>query len=317
MGVNQQLSVRLAAGAAGLAMFVAVVAPSQAQNGAQNGAPIPTPAATDDNNQNRGRISSAGNGFDPVDNLKQAKGKGGPARPTPHYADGRVNFGPLPGESGVWEGNAGATLATNPPGGLDNPRMYLPTNMLVEEVPFRPWARAVYNYRQTETTKDDPHVRCKASGGPRMFHTPYGTEFIEARDEQKIYILGVGGPHTFRTIFMDGREHPSDLDATFSGHSVGHWEGETLVIDTVGFNEKFWLTREGIPHTAELHTIERFTRTDYNTMRYEVTIDDPGAYTEPWTGGWLLAWQDGEELYEYVCQENNRDIEHMFGGPRN
>ena len=257
---------------------------------------------------NAGRLSNTG----------KNKGKARPpAGPPPRYADGRVSLGPLPGQKGVWEGNAGATLATNPPGGLDNPSMYLPTNLKIEDVPFQPWARAVYNYRQASTTKDDPHVRCKASGGPRMFHTPYGTEFIDAPDERRMYILGVGGPHTFRVVFMDGRAHPTNLEPSFSGHSVGKWEGDTLSIDTVGFNEKFWLTREGIPHTSALHLTERFTRTDHDTIRYEATIDDPGAYTAPWTGGWYLTWQANEEMYEYICQENNLDVEHMFGGPRN
>lgn len=245
-------------------------------------------------------------------------GRGGPrppARPTPHLPDGRVDLGPLPGEKGVWEGNAGATLATNVKG-LDNARMNLPTNLKIADVPFQPWARAVYEYRQATTTKDDPHVRCKPSGGSRMFHTPYGMEFLDLPEQQRIIIVGVGGPHTWRTIYMDGRQHPRDLDPTFSGHSVGHWEGDTLVVDSVGFNEKFWLTREGIPVTEYLHLIERFTRTDYNTLKYEATVDDPGAYTKPWTGGWLIQWQPTEELYEYVCQDNNRDVRHMYGGAR-
>lgn len=256
-------------------------------------------------NLNAGRLAGAGRG----------RGPRPPSRPTPHLPDGRVNLGPLPGEKGVWEGNAGATLATNVKG-LDNPRMNLPTNLKIADVPFQPWARAVYNYRQSTTTKDDPHVRCKPSGGPRMFHTPYGMEFLDLPEQQRIIIVGVGGPHTWRTIYMDGRAHPKDLDPTFAGHSVGHWEGDSLVIDTVGFNEKFWLTREGIPYTEKLHLIERFTRTDYNTMKYEATIDDPGAYTATWTGGWLLQWQPTEELYEYVCQDNNRDVRHMYGGNR-
>ena len=246
----------------------------------------------------------------------RGRGQRPPSKPTPHLADGRVNLGPAPGEKGVWEGNAGATLATNVKG-LDNPRMNLPTNLKIADVPFQPWARAVYEYRQSTTTKDDPHVRCKPSGGPRMFHTPYGFEFLDLPDQKRIIIVGVGGPHTWRTIYMDGRPHPTDLDPTFSGHSVGHWEGDALVVDSVGFNEKFWLTREGIPSTEFLHITERFTRTDYDTLKYEATIDDPGAYTAPWTGGWLIRWQPNEEMYEYVCQDNNRDVKHMYGGPRN
>jgi len=150
---------------------------------------------------------------------------------------------------------------------LDNPSMYLPTNLKIDEVPWQPWARAVYDYRQAETTKDDPHVRCKPSGGPRMYHTPYGHEFIEVPEEKKIYILSVGGPHSWRVVYMDGREHPKDLDPTFSGHSVGHWEGDTLVVDTVGFNEKFWLTREGIPHTSALHLTTRCGTKRRSTIR--------------------------------------------------
>jgi hypothetical protein len=285
--------------AIGSAFAVALTIPSFAQNGG----PIPPP--------NGAPAAGKGGG---------GRGRGNkarpPSRPTPHWPDGHVNLGPLPGEKGVWEGNAGATLATNPPGGLDNPRMYLPTNLKISEVPFQPWARALYEYRQNATTKDDPHVRCKPSGGPRMFHTPYGMEFVDMPDTQRVYVMGVGGPHTWRVIYMDGREHPKDLDPSFAGHSVGHWDGDALVVDTVGFNEKFWLTREGIPSTEFLHLTERFTRTDYNTLKYEATIDDPGAYTAPWTGGWYINWQPDREMYEYVCQDNNRDVKHMYGGSR-
>jgi hypothetical protein len=228
-----------------------------------------------------------------------------------------VNLGPLPGEKGLWEGNAGATLATNISGGLDNPAMNLPTNLKISEVPFQPWARAMYDYRQASTTKDDPHVRCKPSGGPRMFHTPYGFEFMDQPELKRVLIYGVGGPHTWRVIYMDGRPHPKDVEPTFTGHQVGHYDGDSLIVDSVGFNEKFWLTREGIPSTEFLHLTEKFTRTDYDTLKYEATIDDPGAYTAPWTGGWYIRWQNNEEMYEYVCQDNNRDVKHMFGGPRN
>jgi len=133
---------------------------------------------------------------------------------------------------------------------------------------------------------------------------------------QRIFVFGVGGPHTYRTIYLDGRAHPADLDPTFYGHSVGHFEGDALVVDTVGFNEKFWLSREGIPHTEKLHLIERFTRTDYNDLKYEATIDDPGAYSATWTGGWNIPWNPNAEPYEYVCQDNNRDVRHMYGGER-
>jgi len=137
-------------------------------------------------------------------------------------------------------------------------------------------------------------------------------EFVEFKDLQQIFIMDVGGPHTFRTIYMDGRAHPKNLDPSYYGHSTGKWEGDTLVVDTVGFNEGFWISR-GIPTTERLHMIERFTRTDSNTMKYEVTVDDPGAYTAPWTAGFLLSWNQSVELFEYICQENNFASQLMLG----
>src|SRR6266446_1383671 len=90
-------------------------------------------------------------------------------------------------------------------------------------------------------------------------------------------------------------------------------EAHTLVVDSVGFNERFWIDREGTPHTEQLHLIERFSRPDFNTLQYEVTVDDPGAYTAIWTGGFLLRWSAGTELFEYVCQDNNKSPEAMVG----
>jgi hypothetical protein len=85
-------------------------------------------------------------------------------------------------------------------------------------------------------------------------------------------------------------------------------------METVGFNEKFWLTREGVPHTKELRLTERLSRPNRNQLRYEATIDDPGAYTAPWSGGWNLRWSAGNEPFDYLCQENNRDPARMLGG---
>jgi hypothetical protein len=249
----------------------------------------------------------------------KGKGKGKqrpPSRPTPHHPDGRVNLGPMSGEKGVWNGSAGATFATNVNRGIDNTGVNLPTNLKTTDVPMLPWARMVYDFRQASLTADDPHVRCKSSGGPRLYHTPYGFEIVDIPEMKQIFVMGVGGPHTYRVIYMDGREHPKDLRPTYHGHSIGKWEGETLVVDTVGYNERFWLTREGIPHTSNLHLVEKFTRPEYDTLRYEATIDDPATYTSQWSGGWAIPWNPTEEMYEYVCQENNRDGRHMFGGER-
>jgi hypothetical protein len=146
-----------------------------------------------------------------------------------------------------------------------------------------------------------------------VFLTPYGVEIVESPELQRVFIFDVGGPHTFRTIYMDGRTHPNKVQPDYYGHSIGHWEGDTLVVDTVGFNEGFWFDRSGLPHTNQLHTIERFTRADLDTLRYELTIDDPGAYTAPFTGRLNLIREANTELFEYVCQQSNFAHELMVG----
>ena len=128
--------------------------------------------------------------------------------------------------------------------------------------------------------------------------------------------MNIAGPHSWRVIHMDRSEHPKDLRPTYLGDSIGKWDGDTLVIDSVGFNEKIW-PFNSYPTTSQLHLMERFSRPTLGSLVYEMTIDDPGAYTAPWTGGWYINWQPDMELYEYVCQDNNRDVKHMFGGPRN
>jgi hypothetical protein len=162
----------------------------------------------------------------------------------------------------------------------------------------------------------EPHARCKASGVARQFLTPYGVEFVELPEFERIFIFDIGGPHTFRTVYMDGRSHPRDLSHTYYGHSIGWWEGDTLVVDSTGFTEGFWYDRRGMPHTEQLHTVERFVRENATAIRYEVTIDDPGAYTAPFTATFQLRWDGGQELFEYVCQQANYAHELMVGGER-
>jgi hypothetical protein len=243
-----------------------------------------------------------------------------PPRPTPRWPDGTVRLGVPPGEKGIWQPNGRPILSEpeTPPtitdgqgrGAFSGPPF--PGKPKTSEVPFQTWARALYEYR--ETNLFEPHTRCKPSGGPRQFITPGGIEFVDVPELKTIYIFDVAGPQTFRVIYMDGRSHPKDPFPSYYGHSIGRWEGDTLVVDTVGFNERFWLERQGIPHTEQLHLIERFTRTDFNNIKIEVTIDDPGAYTRPWTSGFFIRWSPGVEGTEYICQENNQASKLMIGG---
>lgn len=230
--------------------------------------------------------------------------QGTPARPTPRWPDGRVNLGAFPGEVGMWLPFSGITERIVNPDDVDaEVAAQYPVRPRISEVPLQPWARELYSYRRAN--QFEPHTRCKPSGGPRQFITPYGVEFVDLAELQRIFILDLGGPHTYRTIYMDGRSHPRDLAPSYYGHSIGRWEGDTLVVDSRGFNESFWLDRLGLPHTEQLHMIERFKRTDSKTLKYEVTIDDPGAYTATWSGGLVLGWDPEQELFEYICQDNN------------
>jgi hypothetical protein len=182
---------------------------------------------------------------------------------------------------------------------------------LPADLPLQPWARALQADRQRHRL--EPHARCKPSGGARVFLTPYGVEVVEFPELRQVLVFDVGGPHTYRTIYTDGRTHPKTIEPSYYGHSIGWWEGDTLVVETVGFNEGFWWDRSGLPHTDQLRTLERFTRLDLDTLRYELTIDDPGAYTAPFTGKVNLIWEDGVELWEFVCQQANYAHELMVG----
>jgi hypothetical protein len=220
-----------------------------------------------------------------------------PPEATPRTEDGKVLLGAkTPDQKGVWTPLFGVTDPIAP----------------ANEVPFQPWARALYDSRQIHEL--EPHARCKASGTARQFLTPYGVEFVELPELERLYIFDVGGPHTFRTVHMDGRGHPRNISPSNYGHSIGWWEGDTLVIDSVGFNEDFWLDRRGLPHTEQMHTIERFTRINSAIIVYEITVDDPGAYTGPWTGTFNLQLEEGTELFEYICQQANYAHELMVGG---
>ena len=242
--------------------------------------------------------------------------------PAPRWPDGRVKLGAPEGAKGIWQPNGRPILAepeTDPAikdgqgrGAFSGPPF--PGKPKESEVPYQPWARALYRYR--EANLFEPHTRCKPSGGPRQFITPGGVEFIDMPGLSTIYIVDQAGPYTYRVIYTDGRPHPKDLTPSYYGHSVGHWEGDTLVVDSVGFNERFWFERQGAPHTDKLHLIERFTRTDLNNMKIELTIEDPGAYTKTWTTGFFLRWTPGEdsETIEYICQANNRAGVLMIGG---
>lgn len=141
-------------------------------------------------------------------------------------------------------------------------------------------------------------------------------EFIQQPELKRIIMMyeGSGNFNTWQIVNMDGRPHPPEVyeTPTWKGHAIGRWEGDTLVVDSVGFNEGHWIDRDGSPRTHLHHQIERFTRLDYYTLEHEATVDDPGAYTRPWTIKHLIQFDPDGLLKERVC-ENNLYLEYLVG----
>ena len=233
-----------------------------------------------------------------------------PAAPAPRWPDGRINLGAPLGQNGLWE-RRNEHLVINPKSYQADATKT--ARVHIDQVPLQPWARELTNYRHALSLASEPYTRCKPAGGPRQFMSPYGLEIVEMPELKLMFIFNISNAMSYRRIYMDGRSHPKDIAPTYLGHSVGRWEGDTLVIDSVGFSENAWMNRDGLPHTSQLHLVERLTRVNFETLNYEVTIDDPGAYTAPWTSGYTLGWSKGLDLFEYVCQENNISPESMGG----
>ena len=175
-------------------------------------------------------------------------------------------------------------------------------------LPFTPWgAQTFKNY---DVTKFDYTGHCLPQGLTRSMNSPFPIEIFQTTKRMAVLYEAW---NVFHVVPTDGRGHPKDTNPTWMGNSAGGWDGDTLVVDTIGYNEESWLDQDGHPHTEALHTTERFTRTNEYTLRYEVTIDDPGAYTMPWTNSYLIPFVPGTELMEYICQENNKDAYHLVG----
>jgi hypothetical protein len=208
--------------------------------------------------------------------------------PTPQTADGHPDL------SGLW--------GPQPNFSFDISKALKPGST----IELLAWAAKATKERMS---KDDPEANCLPTGVPRV--APYPWKILQSKN--LIVFLFEGNIHSYRQIFTDRREHPKDLNPTWYGDSLGRWEGDTLVIDTVGFNDRFWFDFAGRPHTEQLHTIERFRRPDVGTLEEEVTVEDPGAYSKPFTLVAKMPLLAGQEIIEYICNENNKDPQHITG----
>jgi hypothetical protein len=177
-----------------------------------------------------------------------------------------------------------------------------------EDPPFQPWAAALYkkrNYEKEHSEPDrgpDPVPRCIPPGIPRTMIQPLPWEIVMAPDR---VVMIFEFQSLVRQIFTDGRGHSKDLDPTYMGNSIGHWDGDTLVVDTIGFNGKTWIDPKGLPTTGALHVTELIRRVSHDTLSDDYTIDDRKAYTKPWTVQKLFTLHPDWQIKEYVCAENN------------
>ena len=179
------------------------------------------------------------------------------------------------------------------------------------EFPIQPWAAALAKQRQDTNRYEDPYSHCLPLGVPRI-NTPANRPFKIYQMPRAVVILYEAGS-TFREIFMDGRPLPVDPQPTWMGYSIGHWDGDTLVVETAGFNDKAWLDGDGgHPHSEAMRVTERFRRPSFGALEIQVTVDDPKAYTKPFTFKHNVHLIPDSELLENYC-ENERSVPHLVG----
>jgi hypothetical protein len=177
------------------------------------------------------------------------------------------------------------------------------------EPPMTPWSKERFDKTKPAfgprgvlvAETNDPAFQCFPPGVPRIYLHPFPMQIVETPKE---LIMIFEYDHNVRHIYTDGRQHPADLTPTYMGHSIGHWEGDTFVIDTVGFNDKTWLDRGGHPHSDQLHVVERLHRIAADRLQIDFTIEDPVAYTKPFTSSMFFREHADWSLMEQVCEDN-------------
>ena len=179
---------------------------------------------------------------------------------------------------------------------------------LPADLPYQPWAAELVKKRMATQGVEDPVALCQPAGALRLFTYPPFRKIVQ--NPALIVILSERDV-TFRQIFTDGRPLPKDPSPSFNGYSIGKWEGDTLVVETIGFRDGIWLDRRGNPITEAAKMTERFRRVNFGNLEIEITIDDPKAYTKPWTVKLHEMVVPDTDLLEYYCQENEKDTQHM------
>jgi len=225
--------------------------------------------------------------------------------PTPRSAEGKPDL------SGMWE--AENTFACNPNLTACNDfkigAQFLNFGATLKDgLPYQPWAAEISKTRAAGNRKDDPATRCLPPGVPRNDALPTFKKIVQTPG---LLIILDEFNATFRQIFTDGRPLPVDPNPTFDGYSIGHWDGDTMVVETIGVTNNQWLDTRGDPITEDAKVTERFHRLNFGNMDVDVTVNDPKAYTAPWTVKIHQYIVLNTEMIDYFCLENERDVRHL------
>ena len=234
---------------------------------------------------------------------RTADGKADLNAPAPRTADGRPDL------TGIWQ----LLPVTTAFGQVDYPPAPEFLNLgakLKGGLPYQPWAAALVKQRTAQLGKDDPVGLCKPGGAVRILTYPPYRKFLQLPD---LFVILSERDVTYRQIFTDGRPLPNDPDPTFNGYSIGRWEGDALVVQTNGLREGTWLDRNGSPISDVAKMTERFRRVNYGRLEIDLTIDDPKAYTRPWTVTLAQRIVLDTELMDYHCTDNEKSQPHMVG----
>ena len=228
---------------------------------------------------------------------RTADGRPDLTAPAPRTAEGRPDL------SGIW----GTEFVRDFPKYLLN----IAVDLEPDGVPFQDWARALYRERMEWNSKDDPLARCKPTGIPRLIGFPAPFKIVQL---PALLLILYEQDTTYRQIFMDGRALPAEIShPSWMGYSVGRWEGDVLAVESVGFNAASWLDVQGHPHTEAMRVMERYRRVSLGELEIQITIDDPKAYTRPWTVTQRPRLLADTELLELFCTENEKSLPHVVG----
>ena len=234
-----------------------------------------------------------------------APAAGAPAAGTPGNGTRGGGGGQRGGGAGAGQAGAAAAPASGPP----NASFANAGQGIQGGLPYQPWAKELVDKRKANNSKDNPDAHCLPMGF-MQFHThPEPRKIVQTPTSMLIIYEANSG---LRQIFMDGRKLPGkDAEPWWYGYSVGHWEGDALVVETTGFIDDIWLDVQGSPLTSEGKVTERFRRPTYGTLEIDVTVDDPKAYTKPWTVRVTQRLLPDAELIEFICED--RDATHYIG----